>query len=58
MDDEEEIAKRAREIVNSNQQAFEATVQKRMLDLSISRNLAEYLVGLELRIDDFERRDR
>lgn len=54
--DFEEIARQGREIQNANQQTREKTVQKLMLNLSISRELAEYILNLESRIGELEQR--
>jgi hypothetical protein len=56
--DYEDVARQAREIENARQQAREDAVQKRARELSISRDLAEYLVGLEIRIGELEQRGR
>jgi len=50
----EQAASQAREIAEASQRIFTAAVEKRIQQLSISRELAEYLVGLEMRISALE----
>lgn len=54
--DYEDIARQARDVGNARKQAHENAVQKRMRELNIPRDLAEYLIDLERRIGALEQR--
>ncbi len=51
-----DIARQRREMEKARQQGYEAAVQKRMQELGVSRELAEYLLGLETRIIELEKK--
>ncbi len=51
-----DIARQAREMEKAGQRGYEAAVQKRMQELGISRELAEYLLRLETRIMELEKK--
>ena len=56
MDFDADIERQRREMEAYRQHAMEATINERMRTLGIERNLAEYLVGLEIKIQDLERK--
>ncbi len=50
----EDTARQAREMAQAGQQGYTTLVETRVRKLGISRELAEYLVGLEMRIEALE----
>jgi hypothetical protein len=58
MDFHADIERQRREMEAYRQQAMEAMINERMQTLGIERNLAEYLVGLEIKIQDLEQKTR
>ena len=54
----EDIAIQAREMAQAGQQGYTTLVETRVRKLGISRELAEYLVGLEMRIEALENQPR
>ena len=58
MDFQADIERQRREMEAYRQQAMEATINERMQTLGIERNLAEYLIGLENKIQDLEQKTR
>lgn len=51
----EDAARQARELAQAGQQSYATLVETRVRKLGVSRELAEYLVGLELRIEVLEK---
>jgi hypothetical protein len=58
MDFDADIEKQRREMEAYRQQAMELMINERMQTLGIERNLAEYLVGLEIKIQDLQQKTR
>ncbi len=58
MDFQADIERQRREMEAYRQQAMEAMIKERMQTLGIERNLAEYLIGLENKIQDLEQKTR
>jgi hypothetical protein len=54
----EDAARKARDTAQAGQQGYTTLVETRVRKLGISRELAEYLVGLEMRIEALENKPR
>jgi hypothetical protein len=54
MGNSEDAARQARDMAQAGQQGYTTLVETRMRKLEISRELAEYLVSLEMRIEALE----